>query len=170
MRQPSRGAWRPRLAVVVLVSSAVLGCTGGPNVSPGSQTPTSAGSAVCELPLSGPAAAAACDGNAAVIKREDVSFTGKTRLVYRIAIPDEEPTVIMAALTRAALAHRGEADELTFLGFGDPSEASGDAYTRGRVVVQADGTATYDVCTAWNESGGRTVCADQIDFTVDIFD
>jgi hypothetical protein len=61
-------------------------------------------------------------------------------------------------LMRTALDHHGKA------------EASGDAHMRGLLVVQTDGTAAYDVCTAWSGGGGKTVCADQIHFTVDIFD
>ena len=171
MRPPQRGARRPGWALLVLVSSTVLfGCIGGSTVTPGSPAATTTGSAVCEFPLGGPAAAANCEGAAAVVSRTDTSSGGKSRLVYRVAVPDEEPTIIMAALTRAALDHRGEADEITFLAFGDAAEASGDAYTRGRLVIQRDGTAAYDVCTSWSGSGGETACADQITFTVDIFD
>jgi hypothetical protein len=171
MHQPRPGGWRPHLALVMLAASTFLvGCSGAPNPAAGGPTPTSAGSAVCELPLGGPAAAAACEGAASVISRTDASSGGRSGLVYRIAIPDQEPTIIMAAITKAALDHRGEADEVTFLAYGDATEASGNAYTRGRLLVQADGTAAYDVCTAWSESGGKTVCADQIQFTVVIFD
>lgn len=153
------------VARFLLLAGLVSACAGTP-------TPSAApvASASCELPLAGPAAAAACQGSAEVIAREEGSSGGKSTITYRLAILDEEPTIIMAALTRAALDHRGEADGLTFLGFGDASEASGDAYTRGRLVVAADGIATYDLCTAWNDSGGATVCADQVNFTVDIFD
>jgi hypothetical protein len=165
MSRKDRPSWAFRCLAAAL-AVMVAGCAGVGSPAPSSQAPA----AVCELPLAGPAAAAACQGNAEVLAREEGSSGGKSTLQFRIAIPDQEPTVIMAALTRAALDHRGEADELTFLAFGDATEATGVTYTRGRLVVQADGTAAYDLCTAWNDSGGKAVCADQIAFTVGIFE
>jgi hypothetical protein len=156
----------PRFGALAAVVAAFMsvGCTAFTAPSGWTQEPSP--SPACELPLAGPAAAATCTEPSQVLRREE---TGGGRL-YRIAIPMEDPSVVMSALTRAALDHRGEAAKLTFLAYGDAAEATSDTYTRGRLSVDADGNADYEVCTMWMGSGSGSPCADHISFSVDIFD